>query len=78
MLAQLINAYARRLVDIVHCIDMAIADRGFISPASMSAIDMRKAEDNLRRIADQLAERRAKLLANDAGQVVLPFLQAAE
>jgi len=78
MLAQLINAYARRLVDIVHCIDMAIADRGFISPTSMSAIDLRKAEDNLRRIADQIAERRAKLLANDAGQVALPFLQAAE
>lgn len=74
----LINCYARRLVDIIHCIDLAIADGAFISLASMSALDLRRAEDNLRKIADQIAERRAKLLATDAGQAVLPFRQAAE
>ena len=78
MLADLINAYARRLAAIVHCIDMAIIEGAYNTPTSMSALDLRRAEDSLRRIADQLAERRTKLLANDAGQAALPFLQAAE
>lgn len=74
----IIASLAHQVALTVHRIDLAILDGATISPASMSALDLRRAEDSLRRLADQLADRRLKLLTNDGRQAVLPFRQAAE
>lgn len=75
MYRELIPIYTQSLSDTVHWLDLAIAGGAFIGQDSMSDHRMRMAEEKLRAIADDIASRRRRLLADHPR---LPFLQAAE
>lgn len=72
---ELIPIYTQSLSDTVHYLDLAMAGGAFIGRDSMSDYQMLMAEEKLRRIADEIASRRRRLLADHPR---LPFLQAAE
>jgi hypothetical protein len=71
----LIRLHTQTLSEIVHLIDCALVDGAFIGQDSMSDFHLRQSEEKLRSIADGIASRRRRLLAD---QPALPFLQAAE
>jgi hypothetical protein len=70
-----LDMLTEHLSQTVHHIDVAILRGASSTSTSISAIRLRQIEDKLRRMADEVEKRRARLVN---GQPGLPFRQAAE